>query len=69
MRIEPIELGKQLIKSLLSFIISTTKACATGPANRIQLINEDYTRSIFFCVGEKITNPACTDANKHFYKL
>ena len=68
--VKSIHLCKQLVQSLLTFIVSTCEASAvTFLTNGINLINKYNTRCLLICLFKQITNLGSTHAHKHFHKF
>ena len=68
-RVKTVHLSKQLIQSLLSFIIPAKSAAVTCLSDCIDLIYEDDAGSIFLGFVKKIADTACTDADEHFHEF
>ena len=66
--LKSIHLSKQLVQSLLPFIIST-HLTITFFTDSIDLINEYNTRSLFLCLLKQVTYLGSSHAYKHFHKF
>jgi len=66
--VKSVHLYKQLVKRLLTFIISA-QVVYTALADCIKFIDENDAGSFLACSLEQIAYAAGTDANKHFYKI
>ena len=68
--LETVHLGKQLIESILSLVI-TRESCilATRTAYRINLIDKDDAWSLLLCLVKQISNTRSTHAHKHLHKV
>jgi hypothetical protein len=49
---ETVHFSEQLIEGLLALVIAPANTSSTGSTNGIDLIDENYARSIFFCLLE-----------------
>ena len=67
--LKTIHLSKQLVQSLLTFIVSTCHLSVSFLTDSIDLINEYDTRCFFLCLFKEITNLGSTHTNKHFHKF
>ena len=66
---ETIHLYKELVQSLLSFIMAAAHAGSSLSGNCIDLINKDDTWSMFLAFFKKVSYSGCTYTNKHFHKV
>ena len=64
-----IHLCKKLVQSLLTFIIATCHLTVTFLADGIDFVDKYDTRSLFFCLAEKITDFGCAHSDKHLDKF
>ena len=67
--IETIHLNKEGIQGLLALVMTTAHAVTTMATNRVNLINEDQTRSVLFALFEHVANTAGTHTDEHFDKV
>ena len=67
--LKSVHFHKQLVKRLLPFIVTPSKSCAAAASHRINFVNEDDARGVFFPLHEHIPNSAGTNTYKHFYKI
>ena len=68
-RAEAVHFNKQLIKSLLAFIVTAAQACTALAADCVNFVNKNNCRKIFACLLKKVSHAACTNADKHFNKV
>ena len=54
--LETVHLHQQLVQGLLAFVVTATEPGATLPAHRIDFINKDDTRRVFFRLLEHIAH-------------
>src|SRR5690606_22232824 len=66
---KPIHLHKNLVQGLFSFIMGRHNTCRACASNRIDFINEDNRRGIFFGGGKQISCTGSTNSYQHFHKL
>ena len=67
--VETVHLNQKLVQRLFSFVVTTTKACATLTTNGVDFVNKDDARHVFLCLFKQISNTACAYADKHFHKV
>ncbi len=66
---EAVHFHQQLVEGLLTLVVTTAHTSTTVTANRIDLINEDNARALFFRLLEHVANTGGTHAHKHFHKV
>ena len=67
---EAIHLGKQLVKSIFSFVVRIKiRILTTSSTYCINLIDKYDTRGFFFCLAEKVAHTRGTDTDKHFHEI
>ncbi len=65
-RIESVHLDEELVQGLLLLVVAAgERADATGPAEGIQLIDEDDGRGLCTRLLEEVPHPRCADAHEH----
>mmetsp|Transcript_123087 Transcript_123087/g.193193 ORF Transcript_123087/g.193193 Transcript_123087/m.193193 type:complete len:205 (+) Transcript_123087:859-1473(+) len=68
--LETIHLGENLVKRLLSLIISACLlATCTLPANRIDFVKKNNAWCIFLGLTEEVANTRSTNTNEHLHKF
>src|SRR6185503_12068733 len=68
-RLKAIHLDQQLVQRLFAFVVSTTEACATMTAHRIDLVDEDDARRILLALLKQVAYTRCTDADEHLNEV
>src|SRR5690606_25088446 len=51
---------------LLALVMPTTEACATVPADRVDLVDEDDAGCVSLPLLEQVPHTGCADAHEHF---
>ena len=64
-----VHLNKELVKSLLSLVVSAAHACTSVTAYGINLINKDNRRSVLLCLVKKVSDSRSTDADIHLNEI
>ena len=64
-----VHLHKELVKGLLTLIVTATQARTAMAAHRIDLIDKDDTGRLFFGLLEHVANPRRTYAHEHLDKV
>ena len=67
--VESIHLGEQLVECLLTLVVSAVAAGVPALSDRIDLIDENDTRSVFLGFVKQIPDTARADADEHFHKV
>mmetsp|Transcript_11924 Transcript_11924/g.32586 ORF Transcript_11924/g.32586 Transcript_11924/m.32586 type:complete len:286 (+) Transcript_11924:1214-2071(+) len=67
--LEAIHLSQQLVQGLLTLIVATANARATGATHSINLIHEDQAGGILLGLLEKVTHTAGTHTHEHLHEL
>ncbi len=66
---EAVHLNQHLVQRLLTFIVTTTQACATLAAYGVDFIDEDDARCCLLSLLEHVTHTRCTDTHEHFNEV
>ena len=66
---EPVHLNEQLVKRLLSFVMTAAHTGSAPSCNGIYLIDEHDARCVLFGLLKQIPYTAGTDTDKHFHKV
>ena len=68
-RREAIHLGQDLVQRLLPLVVAAERACPTGAADCVELIDEDDGRGGLTRLFEQVAHAAGADADDHFDEL
>jgi hypothetical protein len=70
-RIESVHLGEYLVERLLALVVTAhhPAAAAAGPADRVELIDEDDRRGSLLGLYEEVANPRRPDADDRLDEL
>jgi len=68
-RIEPVELGEQLVERLFLLVVAAERAGAAAAAERIQLVDEDDAGRRLPCLLEQIAHARRPNAHEHLDEL
>ena len=60
---------QQLVQGLLALIMTAAQTCTALTSHRINLINKDNARRMFFRFFKHIAHPRRAHADKHFHKI
>src|SRR5690606_4262213 len=63
--LEAVHLDEQLVQGLLALVIATAKACATVPADSVDLVDEDDAGRVLLGLLEHVADAAGADADEH----
>ena len=66
--VKTVHFNEQLVQSLFALIVSA-KIIHTALADCIKFVYENNARRFLARLTEQIANAACTDTDKHFYKV
>ena len=67
---EAVHLGEDLVERLLPLVVAAERLrAAAGPADRVQLVDEDDRRRDLLGLVEQVTHPAGADADDHLDEL
>ena len=66
---ETVHFNKQLVKSLLSFIMAAAPSGSSVTADRIDLVYKHYTGCGLFCGFKKVSHAGSTHTDIHFHKI
>src|SRR5271169_1331961 len=68
-RIEPIELGQQLVQRLVLLVLPTHAERTASTAERVELVDEDDRRRVLASLLEQVAHPCGANADKHLDEL
>ena len=66
---ETVHFDQQLIESLFTFVVSSSQTGSTASSNSINFIDENNAWRIFLSLFKEISNPTCSNPDKHFHKI
>ena len=67
--LKAIHLNEHLVERLFALVITATQASTTLPTDRINLVDEDNARRLFFGVFKHVADTGCAHADKHFHEI
>mmetsp|Transcript_4005 Transcript_4005/g.6083 ORF Transcript_4005/g.6083 Transcript_4005/m.6083 type:complete len:241 (-) Transcript_4005:551-1273(-) len=67
--IETVHLYKELVNSLLTFIVSSGESSTTLTSNGVDLINKDDTRGVLLSLRKDITDTGSSNSDEHLNKF
>ena len=67
--LETIHLDQQLVQRLLALIVTAAQAGAAMAADRVDLVDKDDARRMFFSLLEHVAHARGADADEHFHKV
>ena len=66
--VEPVHLGQELVEGLLPLVVAAHHVGPPGPAQGIDLVDEDDTGGVLGGLGEKVPDPGGAHAHEHLHK-
>ena len=63
------DINKELVKGLLTLIVTAAQSCASLAAYCVDLVDEDDRGGIFLCCFKKVSYSGSTDADKHLNEV
>lgn len=69
MTAEAIQLGQDLVKGLLPFVVATAEARASDPPDTVELIDEDDAWRVLPRFVKQVPDASSTNADKQFDEL
>src|ERR1041385_3253063 len=69
LRVKAVHLDQQLIKRLLTLVMSAADAGETMTADGVDFIHEQEARRVLAPLVEEVANATCSDADEHFNEL
>ena len=67
--LKAVHFNKELVKGLLTLIVTAAKTCASLTAHSVDLIDEYDSGGIFLCCFKKVSYTACTHAHEHLNEV
>ena len=67
--LKAVHFNKELVKGLLTLIVTAAQSCASLAAYCVDLVDEDDRGSIFLCCFKKVSYSGSTDADKHLNEV
>ena len=67
--VETVHFDKQLVKGLLTLVVTAAHADAAAATDRIDLVHEDDCGGVRFCFLEQIAHAGCAHTHEHLNKV
>ena len=64
-----VHFNEQLVQSLFTFVVPTTKTCTSASADSINFVDKYNTGGVFLRLFKQIPYTGCTDTDKHFHEV
>ena len=67
--LKAVHLNKELVKGLLTFIVTAAQSCTSLTANSVDLVDENDSGSILLCSFKKVSYTGSTHAHEHLNEV